>query len=284
MKGPGLSALYSPSSRGVMILIPKSIPFQVLKVIPDRDGQYLIIHGSLFNKTISLVNVYGPNLDCPAFSENLFLTLTSLPGKLIIAGDFNCTISPVLDRSTGVDSSRTQSRKRLHWLIKELNLCDPRRRLYPNDRAYSCCSSVTKGHSRIDYFLIFNDIFSEVIDCIYDTTVISDHGPVSLLYKFSNMVKGPKRWRLHPKWLHDPKFLMYVGFQIDFYFSINGDETSASIRWEAFKAFLQGQIICYTSSKTHEFNSELKNLEKKNSTPGERSLSKSIKFYQSRTF
>uniref|UniRef100_A0A1A8AUT3 Reverse transcriptase domain-containing protein n=2 Tax=Nothobranchius furzeri TaxID=105023 RepID=A0A1A8AUT3_NOTFU len=40
--------------------------------------------------------------------------------------------------------------------------------------------------------------------------------------------------------------------EIDEYFTINGSQTSASIRWEAFKACLRGVIIAYTSSKSKE--------------------------------
>ena len=45
--------------------------------------------------------------------------------KTLIAGDFNCTLDPKLDRSTGLDSSHIQSRKKLLQYVKDLNLCDP---------------------------------------------------------------------------------------------------------------------------------------------------------------
>lgn len=38
-------------------------------------------------------------------------------------------------------------------------------------------------------------------------------------------------------------------------------ETMASIRWEAFKAYIRGEIISYTSSKTKRYNQELQALE-----------------------
>ncbi len=40
------------------------------------------------------------------------------------------------------------------------------------------------------------------------------------------------------------------------------NETSAAIRWEAFKAYLRGQIISYTSLKTNKLKLELNLLEK----------------------
>lgn len=118
---------------------------------------------------------------------------------MLIAGDFNCTIPPSLDCSTGLDTTHKQSRKKIWDYIKELNLCDPWRRLYPSKRTYSCCSTVTKGHSRIDCFLISNDLFPRATMCQYDSIVISDHGPVSLVYKSVSDVNETRRWRLHPK-------------------------------------------------------------------------------------
>ncbi len=201
-----------------MILIHKLVPLQISRVLQDTAGRYIIIQGSLFNENMILTNVYDPNIDCPSFFEKLFLLIASLPGKLIMAGDFNCTISPNLDRSTCSDTTHTQSRKKIGDYIKELNLCDPWRRLNPSKRTYSCCSIVTKGHSRIDYFLISNNLFSRITMCQYEPIVISDHGPVSFIYKTEGSMNETYRWRLHPKWLHDPDFIKFIEEQIDNFF------------------------------------------------------------------
>ena len=50
----------------------------------------------------------------------------------------------------------------------------------------------------------------------------------------------------------DPAFVDFLDKQIDLYFECNTSETSASIRWLAFKAFIRGQIICFTSLKKKE--------------------------------
>lgn len=55
--------------------------------------------------------MYSPNDDNPTFFENLFLKISSLLGKVEIAGDFNCTMNTTMDRSTGMDSSPTKYEK-----------------------------------------------------------------------------------------------------------------------------------------------------------------------------
>lgn len=66
---------------------------------------------------------------------------------------------------------------------------------------------------------------------------------------------------LQTKWLADPGFVALLDEQIKLYFETNTTETSASIRWEAFKAFIRGQIISITSSKAKQTFQKAKNLE-----------------------
>lgn len=123
--GQVFSSCFSSHSRGVLVLIHKSVPFQVDNTISDNAGRYLVVQGKLLGDNINLINVYGPNDDNPSFFENLFLLIATLSGTSLIAGDFNCTIDPKLDRSSGVDTSHSHSRKKLQYFINELNLCDP---------------------------------------------------------------------------------------------------------------------------------------------------------------
>lgn len=101
-----------------MTLINQSVPFQVSNVIEDKFGRYLIVQGSLLSINLNLVNIYVPNTDEPSFFTNVFLKLASLPGEYIIAGDWNCTLDPVRDRSTGIDQTHNRSRTTIHHFIK----------------------------------------------------------------------------------------------------------------------------------------------------------------------
>ena len=236
--GQVISASCLSHTRGVMILIHKSVPFKVDNVIRDIGGRYLIVQGTLINEKINMINIYAPNDDNPEFFENLFLLISSLPGKALIAGDFNCTLDPKLDRSTGVDSSHTQSRKKLLQYIKDLNLCDPWRRLNSDKLEFSCYSPRPKSYSRIDYFLISSSMLSSVIECNYNSILLTDHSPTSLVYRTQGVIKGTPRWRFHPRWLSDSNFLQFLEAQIDLFFTTNTNETSAIVRWEAFKVYI----------------------------------------------
>ena len=84
--GQIFDASYSTSARGVAVLIHRSIPFQMVKVIGDTYGRYIIVQGTILTQKINLMNVYGPNEDNPSFFENLFLTVAALDGIHILEG------------------------------------------------------------------------------------------------------------------------------------------------------------------------------------------------------
>ena len=107
-----------------MTLIHKTDPFQVKNVIQDTFGRHFIIQGSLLSENLNLVNLYGPNTDDPNYFVNLFLTLSTLAGHYVIAGDFNCTLNPSMDRSTGADQSHNRCRAVIHHFINEYSLLD----------------------------------------------------------------------------------------------------------------------------------------------------------------
>lgn len=260
--GQIIAASYSSHARGVAILIHSSIPLKIHSTILDPAGRYCAVRGSLLGQDVNLVCVYGPNNDDAPFYDNLFLTLSSLYGSFCLAGDFNCTLDPALDKSSGMDVTHIQSRKTIQYHINKLGLCDIWRYNNPSKREYSCYSATHNSYSRIDYFLLSKSLIENVNECGYKGIVISDHALLLLSYTITGATKGPSVWRLSPRWIHDTEFLTFIETNIDVYFKINTNQTSASIRWEAFKAFIRGQMISYTSSISKKQHIKLTELEK----------------------
>lgn len=82
--GQVFSACFNSHSRGVLTLIHKSIPLQIINTIMDRLGRYIIVQVEILSVRLNLVNVYRPNVDNPVFYRNLFLTLAELEEKILI--------------------------------------------------------------------------------------------------------------------------------------------------------------------------------------------------------
>lgn len=91
-----------------------------------------------------------------------FLTLSSLYGLNIVGGDFNCTLNPMIDRSTKHDPYKNTSRKTILQCIKDLNLTEIWRKINPDKIEHSCYSGIHKSRSRIDYFLISQEQYPKL--------------------------------------------------------------------------------------------------------------------------
>lgn len=255
-------ATYNNYARGVLIIIHKTVPFQLTNIIRDTQGRYVIVQGKILSIEPNLVNIYGPNDDNLNFFENVFLTISSLYGINIIGGDFNCTLNPTEDRSTKSDTQKAKARKTILQYMNDLNLIEIWRKLNPGKLEYSCYSGMHKSRSRIDYFLISQEFVSKINKCWYDCIVISDHSPISLTVFFDKLKVPTPNWRFRTFWLQNPDFVKYIENKINIYFEINTNQTSASVRWEAFKAYIHGEIIKFTITQSKQQKSDMIKLEK----------------------
>ena len=144
----------------------------------------------------------------------------------------------------------------------ELNLIDVWRKAHPKQSTFSCYSATCQTFSRIDYFLVSASLTSIIPRSWYDSIIVSDHASVSFSLSTPQPLNYPTRWRLQSFWLKDPELMEYIGAQIDYYFEMNTTQTSAAIWCEAFKAFLRGQTISFTSFKHRSRRLEMDQLEK----------------------
>lgn len=127
-------ASFTSRVRGVMILIHKSVPFQLKQQHTDPLGRYIVLNGTILTTQINLISIYAPNVDDPSFYQNFFLTIASYPGHYVIGGDFNCVLNPVVDRSSGIDNTHQQSKKIIIKYLTDLNLVEIWRYLNPNKK------------------------------------------------------------------------------------------------------------------------------------------------------
>lgn len=63
---------FTSKARGVAILFRKTVPFQFQSSITDPNGRFIIVIGHINSFPVTLVNIYGPNVDDPAFFRRVF--------------------------------------------------------------------------------------------------------------------------------------------------------------------------------------------------------------------
>lgn len=161
--GQQFHSAFQAKARGVSILINLNTAFQHHKVLPDPNGRYIIVIGHLYNMPVVLANVYAPNIDDAEFFESFFSSLPDLSShSLILGGDFNCWLDPFLDRSSTKPASLSKSASLIQSFLSKFGVSDIWRRLHPAQREYSFFSHVHHTFTRIDYFLIDDQLIPSV--------------------------------------------------------------------------------------------------------------------------
>ena len=60
---------------GVAILISDKVDFKIKQVMRDKEGQYIMIKGTLHQEYIRLINLYAPNAGAPKYIKQLLTNI-----------------------------------------------------------------------------------------------------------------------------------------------------------------------------------------------------------------
>jgi exonuclease III len=182
------------SRRGVGILIKNSIPYSVLREYRDESDNILGLYVDIDSKQIGLCAIYGPNKTDENFFINLEECIRTLNcPNLVIAGDWNCTVSCLNDDSNiDILNMRQPPNIRHSHLLKKLcedfDLMDPYRAKYPlkQEFTYQPSDPTKKNRSRLDFFVVSNHLVENINKCYISATVqnkMFDHRAVCICMK-----------------------------------------------------------------------------------------------------
>ena len=240
---------FNCKTRGTAILIRKNVQFTSSNIITDPEGRYTIISDMLYQKPVILASIYAPNWDDQSFFNSVFSLIPNLDSHtLILGGDLNCVIDPVLDRSSHRIIPPLKMSQTLSAIMDQFGFVDPWRFTNPSSRQYSFFSHAHRSFSRIDYFLVDKTLISSLIQVQYLPITVSDHSALVLDLCFDLKPKHFRSWRLDPLLLREEKFCNHISDSISVFCDTNKNkETSPSLLWDTLKAVLRGKIISYAS-------------------------------------
>lgn len=255
----------SSKSRGVITLISKHLQFKCLRQIKDNAGRVIIVQAEIQGQKIILANIYAPNVDDQTFFGDLESKLQAAGDHdIVLGGDFNLLMDPVLDHSGAAVRRAPKASLTLKRVCKTLGLVDIWRILNPSGRDYTFFSTVHKTYSRIDFFLISKSLISSAMGCLIGNIIISDHAWVGLDLLPQWERRRSYRWRLNSSLLQDPVNIEWLKTELNDYLEINWSSVSSTgVAWEALKAVLRGRIIQHTSFRKRINAQELLELERK---------------------
>lgn len=255
---------FSSKQNGVVILINKHLNFNIISETKDKEGRMICIEALINGVKVILCSVYAPNTADASFIHNLNTILGSKSGQIILAGDWNQVMDGCLDKSKYQGTSMPKDRAALHMLVEDLGLNDIWRLVNPKEREYTFFSHAHKSHSRIDFFLLSQDITNKVINCKIGPIALSDHATVELDINLNPDTGRKGRWRLNTSLLQDEVFSTMLAEDLISFFDLNiGSTERLSSVWDASKAYIRGKLIARASKMKKERREILSDLEMK---------------------
>lgn len=124
----------SSARNDVMILVNKNIHFVLLKEGKDAEERMVCVQALIEGLQVILCNIYASNKGDPHFFHEINKVLGDMDGQIILAGDFNQVMDPILDKSRLKGPLMTKIREAIHMLKEDMGLTDVWRLTKPCER------------------------------------------------------------------------------------------------------------------------------------------------------
>lgn len=246
-----LSSPGSNRSRGVAILFKPF--FTVDHDASDADGRLQIATftmTSCASSSFQVACLYGPNQKVPG--EQFFASLhpqldAALP--LIVCGDFNTVVDPLVDRFGCNPSSHWAYNwpSSLRCLTEHFTLTDIWRDRHPDLHEYTWRRANGSQKSRLDMFWISPDLVETVSEIDILPFFSSDHSSVFLRFSVpGSPERGKGVWKMNTSLLKDDAFCTEIRAFWSSWQQEKSTFPSLDIWWEAGKRRLKRLIKQYS--------------------------------------
>lgn len=264
---------FSSQSRGVAILFNNNFEFKIHNIEKDNNGNKLILDMTIQGKHLLLINIYGPNRDDPEFYLQLLDDINKYDLPVILAGDFNLVLDPDNDTVDYQHINNPKARDQVLNLMTDCTLIDVWREMNLEKHHYTWRKKNSSKQSRLDFFLISENLFVDVDESKIIPGYRTDHSIVVLKFNFDKFQKGSSYWKFNNSLLKDSRYieevkntiletkqLYSVGIQLD---QIDGNSVAPqdlkfSINDQLFYDVLlmgiRGKTISYASYKKSRKN------------------------------
>ena len=175
----------------------------------------IFIEATIQDHRYKICNIYAPNIfvEQKHFFKTLYDILnnnTDENDKLIIGGDFNLVVDPVLDKKGGAAFAKKDITKLIQDLCVECHVIDIWRIKHPEERAFTWRNPKASISCRLNFWLISDSLQDYVENVKKVPCIKSDHSAVSLHLKElenSTEMRGRGYWKLNSSILDDTEFI-----------------------------------------------------------------------------
>ena len=189
---------FSSSRAGVAILFNNNFQFQILKHFADPEGRFIISDIDTGDKIMTLVNVYAPNEDNPAFFRNVREKLCSFECVVVIfGGDFNLVCDVSKDKKGGVATTHLKSKDEVEAIREDFELADIWRVLNPEATRFTWRRENPEIQCRLDFFLISLSLCPEITEADIVPGYRTDHSMITFRINTARNPREPGYWKLN---------------------------------------------------------------------------------------
>ena len=252
------------NSTGVVVLIKPKLNLKIIKQVDIILGRVILLEVEYDSINYCLVNVYSPNNDDVEFLKNIFLETLgrSRDDYVIFAGDWNTVLNNTLDKLGGASKhANYKSQKFLNDMINDYGFSDIFRLCRGNDRVYTHFNKQYKTSSRLDFFLVDDNLVNFPV-CTADIShgFSSDHSYISLNIQGSAISHGKGYWKFNNSFLLNDDFIAEVKNLIRDI--CNDSYDSYSGLWDTIKFQVKDYSIRYGSKRKKERNMRRESIER----------------------
>ena len=228
------------------------------------DGRAIMINVIVNHCKLCIVNIYAPTEK--KNREQFFNKIASwiqenmqLQYELIIGGDFNsvfCTQNDVKGNKNNYQNTPVN----LKCLVKQFDLCDIWRKINPAKKQFTWRNLLLNVASRLDYWLIHNNLRSKVIVTDIRPAVRCDHNAIFIKLRLGDIKKGPGYWKFNNKVLKDEYYKRQIKNIVG---NIEKQNVSFCEKWEMVKIKCREFTQRFCAKNKNKDDLLRKDLEKK---------------------
>lgn len=258
----------SKHSKGTIILFRPCLDVNILSTTIDTTGRYIITRVEIQGENFVLANIYAPNKphEKGNFFEkilNVFETMdVTLTERLIIGGDWNCIQDINRDKKGGNKNITETIPKQLSELMSHYNLIDIWRLLNPKVDRYTFRQKTPLIQTRLDYFLISNNLQDFIVNTNILPSIRSDHSIITMHVKhISEQARGNSHWKFNSSLINDQAYITNLQQMIASWKQEYSSIEDKRVLWDLIKYEIRKYTMAYCAQKKKHENKIANDLE-----------------------
>ncbi len=174
-------------------------------------------------------------------------------GKIILGGDFNHLMNPALDRMGGnhtISNNFKVVTNTLYDIMEQFNLGDIWRKKNPDTRRFTWKRRNPLVKSRLDYWLLSQNIFDNVETVGMEPSVRSDHLAISIQLKsLQAETKGKGYWKLNNSFINESDYIEGIIKEVALWDEQSPELVDPRMKWEFLKYKIRQFSLKYGKTK-----------------------------------